>query len=167
MHDSKACPICRGLPVEGTMSDEEFARFLDACRQEMEKKQPLFWKRVQSAERWWCELGEGTLAFDDCKFPITVVGTHSGERQTWLWGWANESFPESARDASRRLQSLFKRTGFRVFVDPGMPASSDDAQDLVAFAIHELDGIGFYRCPSDDGPTLCVVVHEPPTGAAE
>lgn len=166
MHDSRNCPVCGGLPVEGTMSDEQFAAFLNACRDELEQKQSLFWARVQSAQRWWFEAENATLSFDEHSFPITLIGTHSAVRQTWLWAWANECYSEQTRTASRRLQEIYRRTGFRVFLDPGMPASSSDAQDLAAFAVHELDAIGFYRCPSEDGPTLYVAIHEPQSNPA-
>src|SRR5262245_40690031 len=166
MHNSTNCPVCRGLPGQGSMSDEQFHAFVTACREELAQKQSQFRARIESAGRWWCELEIATISFDERQFPITVVGSQSPQDQTWLWAWANECLPERARTASQRLQALFTRTGFRVFLDPGLPASAEDAQDLTALAVHELEAIGFYRCPSDDGPTLYLAVHEPATTAA-
>jgi hypothetical protein len=148
------------LPANGSLSDEAFHDFLSTCRDELASKQQRFWSQVESAQKWWCELETRTLAFDHRVFPITAVGTHSAEKQTWLWAWANESFPEQVCGESSRLKSLFDKTGFRVFTDPGLPASSGDAQDFAAFAVHELGAIGFYRCPSESGPTLYLAVHE-------
>jgi hypothetical protein len=161
MHDSSNCPVCRGQPRDGSLTDEQFFDFVQACRDELAVKQERFLARIADASRWQCELANGTLSFDDESFPVTPVGTHSDEQQTWLWAWANETLPGLARQASRRIQALHDRTGFRVFLDEGTPAKSIDAQDLTALAIHELDAIGLYRVPSEGGPTLYLAVHEP------
>jgi hypothetical protein len=159
MHDSSRCPICRGLPVGGSMSDEEFFAFLAACRDELAAKQACFQQRIAGAARWAYEMADCSLTIGTERFRMTPIGTHSPEYQTWLWAWANEDFPPVAREASRRLQALYGVTGFRVFLDPGIGASSTDAQDFAALAVHQLGALGFFRSPSD-GPTLYLAVHE-------
>jgi hypothetical protein len=166
MHDSSTCPICRGLPVDGSMSDEEFFAFLAACRDELADKQARFLSRIAGASRWQYEMADGSLTIGDTRFGMTPIGTFSPEHQSWLWAWANEDFPEAARAASRRIQGLHAVTGFRVFLDPGIGASAADAQDFVAVAVHQLGAIGFFRCPSD-GPVLYLAVHEPGSHDAE
>lgn len=71
-------------------------------------------------------------------------------------------FPIAARDASRRIQGLFAVMGFRVFVNAGIGATLADALDFTALAVHQLGGIGFFRCSSNE-PTLFLAVHESPT----
>ena len=167
MHDSSQCPICCGQPRDGSLTDEQFLAFLAACRDELAAKQERFQERVAGAARWQCELADGTLAFGDAVFPVTPVGTHSAQQQTWLWAWANDSFPPHARQSARKIQALFDRTGFRVFRDEGVPAQSSDAQDLTAMAVHELGAMGMFRVPSPDGPMLYLAVHEPASAAGE
>jgi hypothetical protein len=166
MHDSSKCPICRGLPVGGSMTDEEFFAFLSACRDELADKQARFQQRIRGAARWAYELTDCSLSIGSERFPMTPVGTHSPEYQTWFWAWANEDFPPEAREASRRLRALYDVTGFRVFLDPGIGVSSEDAQDFTALAVHQLSAIGFFRSPSD-GPTLYLAVHEPGSEGGE
>ena len=105
-------------------------------------------------------MADCSLIIGSERFPITPVGTHSPEYQSWLWAWANEDFPPLARDAARQLQALHTLTGFRVFLNPGIAASAVDAQDFAALAVHLLGAIGVFRSPSD-GPTLYLAVHEP------
>lgn len=159
MHDSSICPICSGLPVERSMTDAEFSAFLSACREELADKQSRFAKRIADAGRWSYDLQDGSLTIGSEQFPVTAVGTYSEEYQTWLWAWANEEFPEAARAAARQLQSLHTLTGFRVFIDPGIDASSADAQDFAALAVHQLGAIGFFR-EASGSPTLYLAVHE-------
>jgi hypothetical protein len=159
MHDSSTCPICHGLPVGGSLSDEQFFAFLVACRDELAEKQQRFQQRIAGAATWSYEMADCSLTIGSERFSMTPVGTHSPEYQTWLWGWANEDFPPLAREASRRLQALHKVTGFRVFLDPGIAASSTDAQDFAALAVHLLGAIGLFRSLSD-GPTLFLAVYE-------
>lgn len=159
MHNSENCPICRGFPVINSLSDEEFFAFVDACREELEIKQKIFQQRIADCDRWFYDLADNSLTLDTLRFRITALGTFSPEYKTWLWAWANQDYPETAREASRQIQSLYSITGFRVFATEGIEASSADAQDLSAMAIHQLDSIGLFKCPSD-GPTLYLAVHE-------
>ena len=159
MHDSSTCEVCRGLPIQGSLSDDEFLAFLASCRKELAAKQEIFEHRIQAASRWFYDMADLTLAIDDLLFGITPIGTHSETNNSWLWAWANEDLPVVARTASRRIQALHAVTGFRVFIDPGIQASPLDAQAFTASAVHILDAIGFFRCPSG-GPTLYLAVHE-------
>lgn len=159
MHNSSTCQICRGLPIGGSMSDAKFFAFVAACREELTDKQTRFQERFAGAETWTYDMMDCSLTLGTERFPMTPVGTHSLDYQTWLWAWANEDFPEAARAASRQLQSLHTVTGFRVFIDPGIEASSEDAQDFAALAVHQLGAIGFFRDPAGQ-PTLYLAVHE-------
>ena len=160
MHDASTCPMCRGLPVGGSLSDAEFIAFLTACRNELTGKQASFQARIAGASRWQHEMADGSLTIGDTRFGMTPIGSFSPQNQSWLWAWANEDFPEVARAASRRIQGLHAVTGFRVFLDPGIRASPADAQDFAALAVHQLGAIGYFRCPSD-GPVLFLAVYEP------
>lgn len=149
MHDSSTCPVCQGLPVEGSLTDEQFHAFLSACRDELADKQARFNARIAGAARWHYELADCSLTVGAHRFCMVPVGTFSHEHQSWLWAWANDSFPDAARDASRRIQGLHATTGFRVFLNAGLSASRDDALSFTALAVHHLGGVGFFRCPAD------------------
>jgi hypothetical protein len=164
MHDSSSCPICRGLPIGGSISDDQFSAFLAACRDELADKQARFQTRIAgAAPRWFYDMADGSLTVGDNRFDMTVIGTFSPTYQSWLWAWANEDFPAVARHASRRIQGLHAVTGFQVFRDPGIGASAEDTQDFVALAVHQLGALGFFRCPPQgpDDPVLYLAVHQP------
>jgi hypothetical protein len=46
-----------------------------------------------------------------------------------------------------------------VFLDAGIKASTAEADDFVALAVHALDAAAFFRCPSL-GPILYLAVHD-------
>jgi hypothetical protein len=140
------------------MSDETFFAFVAACRAECAEKQARFQERIGGASQWSYEMADGSLCIGDARFAMTPIGTFNPARGTWLWAWANESFPETAREASRRIQGLHDVTAFRVFLDPGIEASSEDAGDFTALAVHQLGAIAFFRCPSDE-TVLYLAVH--------
>ena len=126
---------------------------------EMAGKQSRFKQRVGGRTGWKYDLEDCSVTLGSERFCMTPIGTHSPEYQTWLWAWANEDFPEVARAASREIQSLHTVTGFRVFINPGIEASEEDADDFAALAVHQLGAIGFFR-EASSSPTLYVAVHE-------
>ena len=158
MHDSSTCPICQGQPTDGSMTDDEFASFLDGCRAELVAKQSGFVQSLSEDGKWDYDLANSSLRIGTCDYRITAIGTHNPELQTWLWAWANDTFPDSARSASSTIKTLFDVTGFRVFTDDGINATSHDAQALSACAIHVLGAAGLYRCPGE--ATLYLAVHQ-------
>ncbi|MGC3989859.1 MAG: hypothetical protein QM796_09320 [Chthoniobacteraceae bacterium] len=160
MHDASNCPVCSTSPTSSSMSDEQFSAFVAACRDELAHLQPRFQQRILGSDQWHYDLADCTLRIGDHSFPITPIGTHSPERHSWLWAWANEDFPLRAREASKSLQSLQNLTGFRVFTSPGIAASDSDAQVFSALAVRCLRAIGIFRVPG--APTLFLAVHEPP-----
>jgi hypothetical protein len=142
------------------MTDEEFFAFLSACRNELAERQLCFQQSMSDGAPWSYDLADCSLTIATRRFPMTPIGSHSPEYQTWLWTWANESFAPLARETSRRIQELNAVTKFQVFLDPGIDASPSDAEDFTALAVHQLGAIGFFRSPSDD-PTSYLAVHEP------
>ena len=149
------------------MTEAKFEEFLARCVSDAQHKNDALDAEygLHSFVRWDDDRDRELLVFSNPGKPDvleakrTEIGSYSLRTQTWLWAWANEDFSPAAREASRRLQALHALTGFRVFVDPGIGASSADAQDFAALAVHQLEAIGFFRSPSD-GPTLYLVVHE-------
>lgn len=153
--------MCGGHADGTSFSDEEFARFLIACRSELAAKQEALRSAIDGALRWSYDLEQGTLQIGPATFPMTVVGSYSETRKTWLWGWANEGLPEPAREASRALRGLYDLTGFAVFTDDGIEASSEDAQDLSAMAVHHLGAVALFRVPPEasDESSLYLALH--------
>jgi len=141
------------------MSDEEFSAFLIECRSELASRQAGFQNRIKDCPKWFYDLKDCTLRMGDHLFPITPIGTYSSEYKTWLWAWANEDFPEKARETSKRLQELHTATGFQVFLDRGIAASLQDALDFSAMAARCVGAIGIFRVPG--APELFFAVHQP------
>jgi hypothetical protein len=144
MHDASRCAVCRGLPVNGSLTDDEFFAFLASCRAELDEKQQRLQRHLPTGSQWSYDMENMTLTIGLTHFPMTPIGTFSAQHQTWLWAWANEDFPQRAREAAREIQSLYAATGFRVFIDPGINASTNDAQDFVALAVTSLPRSAFF-----------------------
>ncbi|MEZ6090627.1 MAG: hypothetical protein R3C05_21930 [Pirellulaceae bacterium] len=158
MHDSRDCPNCRELPDPESMTDEAFYEWLRQCREELQVKQDRFMTHVEQGAYWHYDLEAGTLSIGSQTYRITVIGSHNAEEQTWLWAWANESFPSVVRESSSQIKQIYETTRFEVFRDVGTDASSGDAQDLSSLAIHWLEADGLFRVPTA-GPTLYFAVH--------
>lgn len=156
MHDSSSCPYCQGAAIHGSMSDEEFHTFLAACRNELADKQSHFTRVLSQRQTWRYDLNTCQIRFHDLALSFVPIGTFSDSLSSWLWAWANPDFPDEARTRSRKLQSLRNSTGFQVFLDPGIAASRQDAEDFSAIALHYLDGQGLFRVPGNPDLYLSV-----------
>jgi hypothetical protein len=150
MHDSSGCAVCQG-GTGGSMTDEEFDAFVETCRNELRSKQAEFAKDIPASGKWSYDLETGSLEVGAKSYAMTVIGSYSDEHESWLWGWANEDFPEEARRNAEALKALFDVTGFEVFVEAGIEATRDDAEIFAAVAIHHVDGIGLFKCPGGEG----------------
>lgn len=104
MHDSSTCPICRGLPAGGSMSDDEFFAFLAACRDEIATRQASFQQRIAGAPRWHSEMADGSLTVGAIVFfrypsdgPVLYLAVHEP-------GW-QDAEPGAASDPAG-IQSI-------------------------------------------------------------
>lgn len=156
MHDLSSCPLCQAAAIQGSMSDEEFRRYLTACRHELADKQSQFQRVLSQCQTWHYDLASCKINFNEKELHFVPIGTFSDSMNSWLWAWANPDFPEQARTLSRYLQSLHAMTGFQVFLDPGIKASRQDAEDFSALALHYLGGQGIFRAPGNPDLYLSV-----------
>ncbi|TFC07985.1 DUF6882 domain-containing protein [Cryobacterium mannosilyticum] len=107
---------------------------------------------IGSADRWSADLAGGTISFE---FPdrvitgeVELLGSYVLSAGTWLWGWANESVPESATGASRKVRAIATRPGLELLAEAKLQMPAEVADDLanIAVGIGGLDG--WYRGPS-------------------
>lgn len=107
---------------------------------------------IGSADRWSADLAAGTISF---VFPDRVVtgqvellGSYAIAAGTWLWGWANESVPESMTHASLEVRKIAARPGLELLAAAKLEMSAEVADDLANIAV-EVGGLdGWYRGPS-------------------
>ena len=116
MHESSRCDTCRGLPTGGSLSDADFSAFLGACKRELAAKQAVFEQRVQGGARWFYDMTDLSLTIDDTVLGMTPIGTYSSEYESWLWAWANEEFPLTARRAAETIRTLHDITASKCFL---------------------------------------------------
>jgi len=146
MHESSECPICQQLPADGSLTDEQFSAFMDSCQESLADLQNRFFDAIPDDAEWSYDLESGQFQIDGKSYPFVVIGSHNEELNTWLWGWANESLPSSARQSSKTIQQLQQLTGSQVFVDEGLEAGEADAEALSAMAVHVLGARGLFLC---------------------
>jgi hypothetical protein len=87
------------------MSDGEFADFLGACRGELQVKQTGI-AECLGRSPYAYDIDQGLLTLGSEAHSIVVIGTYCVLRRTWLWGWANDSYSDAARERSASLKGL-------------------------------------------------------------
>jgi hypothetical protein len=136
------------------MTDSDFDEFVESCYEEMEIKQRHLFDEfgVGSFERYWLEGETRTLDFISIEnvklsFKIIYIGTWSHLRNTWMWGWFNESLTDEIRMASSALKVLNDRTGYEVFTNNGFECDEEMAYELTAMSLNQLNAVGMYKVP--------------------
>lgn len=86
-----------------------------------------------------------TVAADLC-----FVGSISASEGTFLWGWANESIPQSARRRLDEVRAFGERYGLDRLIASEWPGTDADALEMMAVASRILDAEGTWIDRSAD-----------------
>lgn len=140
------------------MNDEELGMYLNLCCEELLEKQENLQKQYQlgSYEKYWCDLEQKILQFKNQdtifhEFRVMCLGSMSNQSETWMWAWANESFPEEVRKDSVELKNLKTTLGLDFFEIPVFECNDEMAYVLTAISCNHLDMMGTYRVPTQNG----------------
>lgn len=138
------------------MTDEQFDEFLDKCYGELEEKQGRMFSEhnIGTYEKYWFDQLTRTLQFKndnkvEVEFYIVCIGTWAHQKDTWMWGWANNSFAEEIRLEAETLKGLREITGYELFEKEGFGCDETMAYELTAMAVHYLNAMGMYKIPGE------------------
>jgi hypothetical protein len=136
------------------MTDEQFDEFVDKCYEELEEKQKKLFDtyNIGSYENYWFDQMTRILQFKNndkvmLEFKTMCIGTWAHQKNTWMWGWANESFTDEIREDASVLKGLKELTGYDVFEKLGFECDESMAYETVAMALSYLDALGMYKIP--------------------
>lgn len=136
------------------MTDEQFNEFVDRCYEELEKKQEKLFNiyNMGAYDSYWFDQTTRTLKFKNndeilLEFKIICVGTWAYKKNTWMWGWANESFTNEIRKDAEVLKKLKELTGYGVFEKQGFVCDESMAYETVSMAVSYLNALGMYKIP--------------------
>jgi len=112
--------------------------------------------RLDDYERWdWSE--------DDCKLifsnngkavvecDIDFVGSFSHTGNSWMWAWANKSFPERAKSSSRVIRKIGEDQNMLMLASAVWQGDPIDGWEMTAVMAARLKAVGAYRTASDVG----------------
>lgn len=137
---------------------EQLEKYIDLCCQKLDEMQgDLHTKYGLGAyEKYWCDLEKKILQFKNNdtvidEFYVIYFASWSTKSTTWMWGWANEHFPEHVRKDSVRLKKLATTLGLDLFDTPVFECDDDMAYVLTAISCDHFDLMGTYRIPTKNG----------------
>src|SRR3990167_8563773 len=145
-------------------NDEVFHELIRSSFEYIEPKQKHFLEKykVGEHERWDWYQEAGKLIFTHKGEPqveadVHFSGTFSSKSETWMWAWANESLDEKIKASSRNVKVMGEELGLKQLVAGRWPATEVDGWEMTSVLAKNLNAIGVYRTPSDDGFTYMVV----------
>jgi hypothetical protein len=138
------------------MTDEQFNEYVEKCYEELQDKQEQLFNtyNMGAYESYWFDQLTKSLQFKNknevlLEFKIICIGTWAHEKNTWMWGWANESFTNEIREDSKVLKGLKEFTGYDVFEEDGFECDESMAYEAAAMALNYLNALGMYRIPGE------------------
>lgn len=153
------------LKKKKEMTDKEFEVFVDSCYEELKTKQASLMEayNLGQYDTYWFDQPSGTLQFKnnekvELEFNVVPVGSWSGNSNSWMWAWANESVVDDLKTASATIKGLTDFTGYNVFSNGSFAAEEPMAHELTAMAVHYLDALGMYIVPSGNLKTFLALM---------
>jgi uncharacterized protein YjbI with pentapeptide repeats len=143
------------------MNDLEFQRFVQDCREELQRKQEAIAEIALLQFDLQFDQGRITYTVDGTLFidaDIVLIGSRGLSSSTWLWGWANSAVgenPDPAIGALRELKTLTGRDEFGA--ERPFPASEEQAWNYAAIACRHLGGAGVARVTANDSDWFFVL----------
>ena len=81
---------------------------------------------------------------------LTMIGSVSLARQTWLWSWANESLPHAVLGDIERVRQFGEENDFPVLPWPGFGYDPELVAEARMVAASVLDAEGLWAESTDD-----------------
>ncbi|GAC1548857.1 MAG: hypothetical protein NVS4B8_30490 [Herpetosiphon sp.] len=127
--------------------------------------------RLQHGKRYDWDLDVGEMTFSvsghtQVVAQFEVVGSISMSEGTWLWSWANEVIPQTARRQMHKVRRFGQAKGFARLTEPFWPATERDGQDMLAVSALVLDAAGFWRDYTPDLALFFVLTQVTPVVSA-
>ena len=125
----------------------------------MQERNNLWQQRfaVSSCPFDW-DMGTATIRFrrdrDEVIASICIVGTTSEHEGTFLWAWANEEIPSSARRQLELVREFGTRHDLQLLTTPEFPGGHAEALEMAAAAGRVLDADGVFIHPVSKDLTI-------------
>ncbi len=139
------------------MNNEEFRDYIETAYSWLEQRQDELQKEypLGQYESYWYDQEDGTLQFrtgDEValSFSYILIGSWSKPKETFMWGWGNQTVDEARREESAQIKELAAVTACDLFDKPVFRADQEMAWEMVALAARHLEAKGLYRVPHEE-----------------
>ncbi len=147
------------------MDDVQLGEFVAGCVQRLHQKQSeLSARGLGLSDRFEVDLASGKLRFFlgpelTLEADVTPIGTHAARNESWLWAWANKSFPDDVRERAAKLKELAAQTALEAFLERTLEVDQAQTWQLVAMACEYLGALGTYDFPTKNARMYVAIDH--------
>lgn len=97
-------------------------------------------RTAQSPSEWDLEAAE--MVFGEVPIPLVAVGTVAGD--SFMWSWANETFPEQAKTSITLVREFGEKHDLELLVTPCALGGLAQAKECLVLAGRVLDAKGVW-----------------------
>ena len=144
--------------------DEVFHDLICSSFRYLEEKQISFMDKYKADQHerwdWYQETGKLIFTHDgkpQVEADVHFSGSFSKKSNTWMWAWANQNLDEKVKAASRNIKAIGEKLGLKQLVAGHWGATEVDGWEMTSLLAKNLNAIGAYRTPSDNGFTYMVI----------
>lgn len=139
------------------MTEEEYRQLCCDLNHEAQRLNDEYIARfkITPQGRWHYDQEAALFVFSADGVPQAVasfqtVGTLHLPTETWMWSWANESIDPERSKAMLVVREFGERHGIEELTKGYFEAQEGDAWAYTSLARQLLNGLGTYRCPSEE-----------------
>ncbi|MDR1779034.1 MAG: hypothetical protein LBR14_04745 [Clostridiales Family XIII bacterium] len=122
--------------------------------------QRTFGKEIEGTERWFVDFKDGTIVFDERRFPVQFIGSESTVTNTWLWGTENVSgMPDSVLTTVNQFYNSFILNNVPDLAQPKLALCEAVSGHIIAMIMAAMatPPYCYYRCPVSTGAAFVLV----------
>lgn len=116
-------------------------------------------ERVIRNKKYKVDINRGIISFGLKKYKIQVLGTESNETNSWLWGWANDVFPDHSLKVAKAIREKGKELNLEALYTEKFEITEQFNGNTISILSCELadEEVCFYPIPTGKG-TLYVLI---------
>lgn len=147
------------------MNDLEFEIFIETCTKNLKRKQENLTQKYNLGSqndflfdqiKQEIEFRNGNNS-ESVKLNATVIWSYWVDDELFKWWWSNKNLTEAIQADSKKINKLYDKTKFDIFLQPHFTADTNMVNEIIAMSVEILSADWSYKIPTWYGYLLLAI----------